>query len=241
MRYNYLLFVACLTIILLTSCQESKDTHIKIVCTGDVHGNLFPHDFLTGDTTGGSLARVSTYLNTQQRQNTHIVYIDNGDMLQGTPATYCYNTHAIGFTHVAAEALNYLGCDAVVLGNNDIEPGGPTYQRYANELEGTVLGGNIFYKDTATPFLPPYTIVEREGIQIAILGLTTPAIPHWIPQSQWPELSLPTWNARHANGCNIYMKMHHPTSSSDSFILATKGASPQQTMPRMPHVQWQNM
>ncbi|MBQ4083101.1 MAG: bifunctional metallophosphatase/5'-nucleotidase [Bacteroidaceae bacterium] len=214
MRYNYLLFVACLTIILLTSCQESKDTHIKIVCTGDVHGNLFPHDFLTGDTTGGSLARVSTYLNTQQRQNTHIVYIDNGDMLQGTPATYCYNTHAIGFTHVAAEALNYLGCDAVVLGNNDIEPGGPTYQRYANELEGTVLGGNIFYKDTATPFLPPYTIVEREGIQIAILGLTTPAIPHWIPQSQWPELEF----ADMERSARQWMQHIHENASPDIVI-----------------------
>lgn len=188
MKQYKLLFLVCVASLLLASCRESHTPHIKIVCTSDVHGHLFPTDFLTGDSARGSLARVSSYLKEQRRQGTGVVYIDNGDMLQGTPATYCYNTHAVGHPHVAAEALNYLACDAVVLGNNDIEPGGPTYQRYINTLNAQTIGGNIVYKDTEDPFLPPYTIVEREGVKIAVLGLTTPAIPHWIPKCQWPEL-----------------------------------------------------
>lgn len=187
MKYNRLLLV-CFATLLFAACQGPQSTHIQIVCTGDVHGHLFPTDFITGDSARGSLARVSSYLKEQRKQGAQVVYLDNGDMLQGTPATYCYTTYAIGKKHVAAEALNYLQCDAVVLGNHDIETGGPTYQRYTDELEGTVLGGNILYKDTDTPFLPPYTIVEREGIKIAIMGLTTPAIPHWVPQCQWLEL-----------------------------------------------------
>lgn len=188
MKYCKLLFV-CLATWLFAACGEPQPTRIQIVCTSDVHGHLFPYDFLTGDTVRGSLARVSSYLKAQRGQGTQLIYLDNGDMLQGTPATYCYTTHAIGHRHVAAEALNYLGCEAVVLGNNDIEPGGPTYQRYADDLNGVVLGGNILFRGSETPFLPPYTIVEREGLEIAVMGLTTPAIPHRVPQCQWPELA----------------------------------------------------
>lgn len=186
---RYRLFLLAFAVaLLLVSCGEQRPTQIKIVCTGDVHGHLFPYDSLTGDSVGGSLARVSSYLKEQRRQGGNVIYIDNGDMLQGTPATYCYTTYYIGQTHVAAEALNYLQCDAVILGNNDIEPGGPTYQRYIDDLACPMIGGNIEFRGTETPFLPPYTIVEREGVKVAILGLTTPAIPHWVPKCQWPEL-----------------------------------------------------
>ena len=188
MKHCKLFCWACVMMAFLVACREPQATRIKIVCTSDVHGHLFPYDFLTGDSAKGSLARVSGYLKELRRKGESIVYIDCGDMLQGTPAAYCYNTYAVGRTHVAAEVLNYLQCDAVVLGNNDIEPGGSTYQRYADELNCPVVGGNILFSGTETPFVPPFTIVEREGVKIAIVGLTTPAIPHWIPKCQWPEL-----------------------------------------------------
>ena len=188
MRYNKLLLGVCMAVVLLASCQDSKDTYVKIVCTGDVHGLLFAQDFLTDDTVRGGLARVSSYLKEQRQHGVNVVYVDNGDMIQGSPATYCYNTYAVGYPHVAAEVLNYLECDVVVLGNNDIEPGGPTYQRYISDLKAEVVGGNIIYKDTEIPFLPPYTIVERAGVKIAVLGLTTPAVSHRVPKCQWPEL-----------------------------------------------------
>ena len=47
MKQYKLLFLVCVTSLLFASCRESHSTHIKIVCTGDVHGHLFPTDFLT--------------------------------------------------------------------------------------------------------------------------------------------------------------------------------------------------
>ena len=214
MKFPRLLYLACIAVILCSSCKQSKDTHIKIVCTSDVHGNLFPFDFITGDTVSGGLARVSSYLKQQRQQEQNVIYIDNGDMLQGTPATYCYNTYAIGQTHVAAEALNYLQCEAVVLGNNDIETGGPTYQRYADELACTVIGGNIVFEDGGEPFLPPYTIIEREMVKIAIIGLTTPAIPHWIPECQWSELRFEDME----RSANRWMQYLHENEQPDIVI-----------------------
>ena len=95
MKYHKLLHLSVciwLVALLFVSCNEQRPTQIKIVCTGDVHGHLFPYDFLTGDSADGSLARVSSYLKEQRQYGDNVIYIDNGDMLQGTPATYCYNT-----------------------------------------------------------------------------------------------------------------------------------------------------
>lgn len=210
MKLYRILYLACIITTLFASCRQPIDTHIKIICTSDVHGNLFPFDFITGDTASGGLARVSSYLKQLRQQREKVIYIDNGDMLQGTPATYCYNTYAIGKTHVAAEVLNYLQCDAVVLGNNDIETGGPTYQRYADELACTVIGGNIVFEDDGDPFLPPYSIIEREGVKIAIMGLTTPAIPHWIPKCQWPELGFEDMERSASRWMKYLRENEHP-------------------------------
>ena len=188
MKHYRLLLISCLLLLLASSCRE-PNRHVKIVCTSDVHGNLFSYDYLSEDSVRGGLARVSAYLREQRRQGNDIVYVDNGDMLQGTLATYCYNTHAVSYPHIAAEVLNYLQCDAVVLGDNDIGLGGPTYQRYRNDLSCEVLAGNILFTGGQSPFSHPYTIIERGGLRIAVMGLTTSAIPHWTPRSQWSGLT----------------------------------------------------
>ncbi len=191
MKINRLLYLIPLIVVLLASCGKQQTHHLKIVCTSDVHANFFPYDFLTDESASGSLARVSTYLNELRAASAYgdnVVYIDNGDILQGQPTAYYYNTVAIEREHLAAEALNYLQCDVVGLGNHDIETGGPTYQRYMRDLKCPAVGGNIYFEETEHPFLPPYVVIERGGLKIAFMGLTTPAIPHWLPRSLWQGL-----------------------------------------------------
>lgn len=191
MRYKRFFYLIPLMAMLLTAC-EPKPTRIKIVCTSDVHGNFFPYDFRQDKPAHGSLARVSSYLNEQRSASAYgdnVIFIDNGDILQGQPTAYYYNTVALEHTHVAAEVLNHLGCDVAMLGNHDIETGGPTYQRYMRDLKCPTVGGNILFEESTAPFLPPYVMVERDGINIAILGLTTPAIPNWLPRNLWAGLA----------------------------------------------------
>ena len=164
---------------------------MKMVCTSDVHAAYFPYDYRNDKPTSGSLARVSSYLKELRSSSAYgdnVVYVDNGDILHGDPAAYYYNTVAIQPLHVAAEVLNYMGCEAAVLGNHDIETGGPTYQRYIRGTECTVLGGNIYMEESNIAFLPPYKIVERDGVKIALMGFTTPAIPNWLPRALWQGL-----------------------------------------------------
>ena len=188
---NKLIYLISLMTMLLASCRDPQPVHVKIVCTSDVHGSYFPYDYRLDKPAGGSLARVSSYLGELRSADAYgdnVIYIDNGDILQGQPTAYYYNTVAVDQCHLAAEALNYMGCEVAMLGNHDIETGGSTYQRYMRNLKAVPVGGNILFEDSDHPFLPPYTIVERDGVKIAFLGLTTPAIPNWLPRNLWDGL-----------------------------------------------------
>lgn len=178
-----------LLLLLLAGCADDNVKELKIVATSDVHGNFFPYDFINDVPAKGSLSRVSTYLN-EQRQllGDRVIYVDNGDILQGQPTSYYYNTVAVDQPHLAAEVLNYLGCEAGTLGNHDIEPGGPTYQHYIHDAKFPILGANILLEGTDNTFVLPYTIVERKGVRIAFIGMNTPAIPNWLPRELWREL-----------------------------------------------------
>ena len=81
-----------------------------------------------------------------------------------------------------------MGCDAAILGNHEIQTGGPTYQRYIRNLNCPVLGGNIYLEESEVAFLPPYTMVERAGVKIALMGLTTPSVINRLPRSLWMGL-----------------------------------------------------
>lgn len=190
MKNRRFFYLALIMTALLTSCHKPQPVHIKMVCTSDVHGNFFPYDFRSDKPASGSLARVSSYLNELRSSplGDNVVLLDNGDILQGQPTAYYYNTVAIEHKHLASEVLNYLKCDVAMLGNHDIETGGPTYQRYIGDLECAVVGGNIYLEGTDVPFVPPYVVVERSGVRIAIIGLTTPAIPNWLPRVLWKGL-----------------------------------------------------
>ena len=189
MRNNRFFFLALLVGMLVTSCGGPQPVNIKMVCTTDVHGNYFSYDYLEEKPLPGGLARVSSYLNeVNATYGDNVIYMDNGDILHGQPTAYCYNTSAIQPEHLAAEILDYLGCDVVTLGNHEIETGGQTYQRYIRDLDCPVLAGNIYFEDTDMAFLPPYTIIEREGVKIAVVGMITPAIPDRYPRVLWQGL-----------------------------------------------------
>ena len=191
MKYYRIACLMCAVALLLSACREAEPVRIRIVCTSDVHGNFFPYDFINDEPAEGSLARVSSYLSSLRSADAYgenVIYVDNGDILHGQPTSYYYNTVALSQCHLAAEALNYLECEVAVLGNHDIETSGPTYQRYIHDLECGVVGGNIYFEDTDHPFLPPYVIVERGGVKVAFMGLTTPALTYWLPRNLWAGL-----------------------------------------------------
>lgn len=169
--------------------MKTRDIHLKLIETSDIHGNFFPYNFVTDQPTEGSLARVCALLEKmREKYGQRLIYIDNGDILQGQPTAYYYNFVDTQTEHPGAAMLNYLRCDVGNMGNHDIEAGHAVYDRWVRECHFPVLGANIIDVHTGEPYLTPYVMLEREGVRIAVLGMITPAIPMWLPETLWSGL-----------------------------------------------------
>jgi len=159
---------------------------LRIIETSDVHGCFFPYNFTERKPMAGTMARVSTFLNEQRKlYGDNVIVIDNGDILQGQPVCYYTNFIKTDRPNIAAEVINYLKYDAQTFGNHDVETGHAVYDKWISELNCPVLGANIINTSTEKPYTPPYTIIERKGVRIAILGMLTPAIPNWLHENMW--------------------------------------------------------
>ena len=166
-----------------------KEVVLNIIETSDVHGSYFPYNFITRKPQNGSLARLSSLVNERRSQyKDAFMLVDNGDILQGQPIAYYYNYIDTKTEHVCASMLNYLRYDLGNMGNHDVEPGHAVYDRWVSQCKFPILGANIIDTKTNKPYLPPYKILEREGVKVAVLGMITPAIPSWLPEQLWSGL-----------------------------------------------------
>lgn len=172
---------------LQANAAKPKKVVFRVLETTDVHGNYFPRDFINRTPGQGSLARVYTYVKQQREEYSpeHVLLLDAGDILQGQPTAYFYNYIDTVSTHACAAALNYMGYDAATVGNHDIEAGHAVYDRWSSECKMPMLGANIVRTATGNPYWKPYTIIEKEGIRFAVLGMLTTGIPTWLPENLW--------------------------------------------------------
>ena len=174
----------------LSAVHASQDSEVtlKLIETSDVHACYFPYDFIRNKSMKGSLARVSSYVKEQREKYENVILMDNGDILQGQPVAYYYNYMDTISEHVCAAMLNYMKYDVGTMGNHDVETGHAVYDRWVRQCSFPVLGANIVDNKTGKPYLPPYQVIEKEGVKIAILGMITPAIPSWLPEQLWSGL-----------------------------------------------------
>lgn len=171
-----------------SSLTEAKVRKVRLrwLHTSDMHSALFGHDYLQRQDVSGSLASCYQLVDHFRRQyGDRLIMTDGGDNLQGQPLAYYYNYVNTTDTHLVAQAMNAVGYDAAVLGNHDIETGHAVFDRYVAQCQFPFLGANIIDTQTGRPYHTPYIIMERAGIRIAILGMTSPAVPNWLPQSLW--------------------------------------------------------
>ncbi len=172
-----------LLLLIFTFSALAQTVNVKIIETSDVHGAIFPYDFTENKPTNASLARVTTYVNEQREDTNQVVFlVDNGDILQGTPAVYYYNFEKTDTLHLYADVMNYMKYDVGTVGNHDIETGHEVYDRFDKEINFPWLAANAINTKTNEPYFKPYTVLGRNGIKIAVLGLITPAIPKWLPE-----------------------------------------------------------
>ena len=186
MKKLTILFISLIMSVCSTNAKKTKTVTLKFIETTDVHGMFFPTNYTTGKAVGGSMARVSSYVKSQRATyGNNLILLDNGDILQGQPTNYYWNFIDTQDENIAASVVNYMGYDAQAFGNHDIETGHNCYDKWNREVKCPILAANMINAETGNPYTNPYKIIEREGVKIAILGMTTPAVPNWLSESLW--------------------------------------------------------
>ena len=140
-----------------------------------------PYDFIENKPASGSLARACTYINNMRKHyGNRLILLDCGDMLQGQPICHYFNSTKNGEMNIASRAINYLKFDACAIGNHDLATGNDVFDKWTRECGCPIVAANMTDSTTGKPYCPPYAILEREGIKIAVLGMVTSAAPLWL-------------------------------------------------------------
>ena len=179
------------------SCS-TKETTLTFVETTDTHGRYdeFANDAFV-------LKQMKAEL------GDHLILLDNGDNVQGTPFQYCSNQNA-DYHNLVSEVLNYFPYDVVGVGNHDIEAGRKVFDRLYSELKMPVVCANVIDETTDKPYFTPYIILQRDGYKIAVLGLLTPYVVTWVPDRLRPGLRFEQLEAAAEKWVKVIQDKEHP-------------------------------
>ncbi len=139
---------------------------LNIYYINDLHGAVLP----SGDSMG--LANIANLVLTEKDTNPeNTIFIAGGDILQGQLISNYYTGASV------IDILNHMELDAFVIGNHEFDWGIDKVLQYfngENEIQANypLLGANVYNKDTNQRIdnVEPYTIIERSGLKIAIIG-----------------------------------------------------------------------
>ena len=151
------------------------NTTITILGTTDLHGRIYAHDYATdsGDSDAG-LAKVQTVVKQQRALNPNVILLDCGDTVQDNSAEL-FNNEAI---HPMIDVMNTMGYDAWTFGNHEFNFEKSFLEKNIATFNNAVLSANT-YKADGTRYVEPYTIIEKDGVRVAIVGLMPPHVPIW--------------------------------------------------------------
>ena len=184
-----LLFTILLTI--LTSCSKKDgEYYVDLYATNDLHGRFFDSLYVDNQAHPYSLAHISEWMRLVRlgAGKDNVMLIDLGDALQGDNAVYYANyidTAKDGGKHLFTRIAEFMKYDALVVGNHDIEAGHPVYDRIKNETDIPYLAANAIDVATGKSYFKPYTILEKGGLKIAVIGMTNPNIKKWLGEELW--------------------------------------------------------
>jgi len=196
---------------LAVSGFAQKTVTLKILQTSDVHGSIFPFDYINNKPAESSLAQVYTYVKQERaNKNQHVLLLDNGDILQGQPTVYYSNFIDTLNQNIVSQVFNFMGYDAATIGNHDIEAGPKVYNKVRKELNLPWMAANAVTDKDGKPYFTPYTIFKKDGVKIAVLGLITPGIPHWLPKNLWPDMHFESMLTTAKHWINIIKTKENP-------------------------------
>ncbi len=180
-RLPSLLTAAVLTLAAVAPLPaQSGRFDLVIAATTDVHGRLRGWDYYANAADPArSLAGAATIVDSVRAVNPgRVLLVDGGDLLSGNPLLYVAAKVTPPPVHPMIAAMNVMHYDAAVLGNHEFNFGVPTLRAAISKAAFPFLAANV--RDAqGRPFVAPYTLIDRRGVRIAVIGGTTPGSMLW--------------------------------------------------------------
>ncbi len=152
---------------------------ITILATSDLHSNIWGFSFENNkETENNGMARVYTYVQQVRAENPNTILIDGGDTIQGTIMTDdLYNKEES--EHPVITAMNFMKYDAMTIGNHEFNFGLDLVKRLQAQADFPFLAANVMERSTGSLFVGDFVILDRDGVKVAIIGVTNPNSPIW--------------------------------------------------------------
>ncbi len=162
------------------AAEAEGEKHITILGTSDMHGNIWGYSYEdNAETDNNGMARLYTYIQQVRAENPNTFLVDAGDDIQGTIMTDDLYNKTPEEPHPVVTAMNYMGYDAMTLGNHEFNWGIPTMQSILGQASFPVLAANVTGAQGEPVTGAGWTIVERGGVKLAVIGVVTPDVPIW--------------------------------------------------------------
>ena len=160
---------ALLALCLPLSAQAYQPNHtyrITLLHTNDMHGRFWPNE--QGEY---GLAAQKTLVDRIRREvqtrGGSLIILNAGDINTGVPESDLQNARP------DIEAMNAIGYDAMTLGNHEFDNPLQLLGMQEKWAEFPFLAANIFYRADNKPLVKPYTVLDKQGLKLAVVGLTT--------------------------------------------------------------------
>ncbi len=142
-------------------------TYITILHTNDLHSRIEAFPPGSGENSGrGGFARRSSMVNQIRSENEHVLLLDAGDILQGTPYFNMFGGE------IEFKLMTKMGYDAATIGNHEFDAGIDGLLKQWPHIGFPFVISNYDFSDTALAGkTKEHLIIKKGSVKIGILGL----------------------------------------------------------------------
>ncbi len=163
-----------------STVPASGSVDLVVLSTTDAHGRIRGWDYYADSAESiRGLTREATIVDSVRAANPgRVLLVDAGDLLQGNPFAYIAMKEFSTKANPIIAAMNSMKYDAAAIGNHEYNYGIPYLERAVSQAHFPMLSANT-YKLDGTHAFKSWTIIERAGAKIGIVGATTPGVMVW--------------------------------------------------------------
>ena len=157
------------------STAMAQEVNIKILGTSDIHGRVVPWSYGADvEDKSGSYAQIATYVKDVRKNNKNVVLVDVGDAIQDNQVDVFAKDKKYYKDHPIPKVLNEMKYDVFVLGNHEFNFGMKALDEILKDIKAKKLTANFYYKKNDKRYIDATTIIEKDGVKLGIIGLSTP-------------------------------------------------------------------